>query len=189
MWSSPLFWIVVAVLVFWGLGAYNRLARLRSAVLQRETALMQEISSCIGIFDELHAKIGQEDSLWQQDSLQSLAQAVAFLRPFMQPEALQTLKSERLHAIATALHALKVCAVPIVQLDVAMHPAPWTMWQLRWTDLADRIAPVSSQLQIALVQYNAALEQFPASLLAKICGFSALHVNILSTDDHLNAKP
>ncbi len=31
MWSSPLFWILVAVMVFWALGAYNRLVRLRAA--------------------------------------------------------------------------------------------------------------------------------------------------------------
>ena len=34
LWSSPLFWIAFAVFLFWALGAYNRLMRLRSAVVQ-----------------------------------------------------------------------------------------------------------------------------------------------------------
>ena len=37
MWSSPLFWILVAVMVFWALGAYNRLVRLRAAVQAADT--------------------------------------------------------------------------------------------------------------------------------------------------------
>ena len=37
MWSSPLFWIIVAVMVFWALGAYNRLVRLRAAAQAADT--------------------------------------------------------------------------------------------------------------------------------------------------------
>ena len=37
MWSSPLFWILVAVMVFWALGAYNRLVRLRAAAQAADT--------------------------------------------------------------------------------------------------------------------------------------------------------
>ena len=42
MWSSPLFWILVAVMVFWALGAYNRLVRLR-AVAQAADTQWQEV--------------------------------------------------------------------------------------------------------------------------------------------------
>jgi LemA protein len=183
MWSSPLFWIVVAVLVFWWLGAYNRLARLRSVVLQKEVALMQEMTACVNMVDELQTKMTDQTTPWQQDSLQLLVRAVASLRTFMQPQTLHALKSEQLQTLANALQALKKCALPISKEDDGLPETSWTLWHVRLTDIAHRAVPMGLQLQNALDQYNQALEQFPASILAKVCGFSALSVDIFSTNE------
>ena len=189
MWSSPLFWIVVAVLVFWWLGAYNRLARLRSVVLQREAALMQEMAACVNTVDELQAKMTDQTPPWPQDTFQLLVRAVAALRTFMQPQTLHALNSEQLQTLANALQALKKCALPITQEEVGLLERSWALWHVRLVDIADRVTPAGLQLQNALDQYNQALEQFPASILAKVCGFSTLNVDILSTNERSNATP
>lgn len=61
MWYSPLFWIAVAVTVFWALGAYNRLMRLRSAVVQAFGGLdahMLRVMALLGEFAS--ARMGRE---------------------------------------------------------------------------------------------------------------------------------
>jgi LemA protein len=189
MWSSPLFWIAVAVLVFWGVGAYNRLARLRSLVLQKEAVLMEEMVSFLSMLDELQAKMIDQALPVQPESLQSLVEAAASLSAFMPPQALNSLKSEKLHALANTLHALKKCALSSAQVDALLPETPSNLLLVRLADIAARIAPLGLQLQHALSQYNEAVMQFPASILAKVCGFGVLSVDIFSTNQEPHATP
>ena len=55
MWSSPLFWIAFAITVFWALGAYNRLMRLRSAVAQAFGSLDAHIVRQVVLLGEFGA--------------------------------------------------------------------------------------------------------------------------------------
>lgn len=60
MWSSPLFWIAVAIAVFWALGAYNRLMRLRSAVIQAFgsfDAHMVRLLALVSEYGAVHAAV------------------------------------------------------------------------------------------------------------------------------------
>lgn len=55
MWSSPLFWIAVSITVFWALGAYNRLMRLRSAVVQAFGAFDAHMQRLLALLAEVAA--------------------------------------------------------------------------------------------------------------------------------------
>lgn len=55
MWSSPLFWIVFSIAIFWALGAYNRLMRLRSAVVQAFGSLDAHIVRQVALLGEFGA--------------------------------------------------------------------------------------------------------------------------------------
>ena len=57
LWSSPLFWIVFAVLLFWALGAYNRLMRLRSAVVQSFGSFDAHMVRLVALLGEWDAAI------------------------------------------------------------------------------------------------------------------------------------
>lgn len=55
MWSSPLFWIVFSIAIFWALGAYNRLMRLRSAVVQAFGSLDAHLVRQVALLGEFGA--------------------------------------------------------------------------------------------------------------------------------------
>ena len=47
------------------------------------------------------------------------------------------------------------------------------MWQVRWEEHAVQNEQAIRVFNEAVVQYNAAIAQFPASLLARVFGFKA----------------
>ena len=57
MSGTPVFWLAaaVAVLLFWSLGAYNRLVRLRAQVISRFAAVDQRMAQALGLLAEAAA--------------------------------------------------------------------------------------------------------------------------------------
>jgi LemA protein len=165
MWlSSPLYWIVVAIVLFWALGAYNRLMRLRSAVVQafggfdahmvRLLALLGEFSAAQEVLDGA----AQRDSAALQGASTQLGAslAVARARP-LQPEAMAALSAAR-DVLQTTWYT-------------AMQGQHDSVWQARWSEHAHQDAQAVVLFNGAVEQYNAAVAQFPASLLARVFGF------------------
>lgn len=166
MWlSSPLYWIVVAIVLFWALGAYNRLMRLRSAVVQafggfdahmvRWMALLGEFSAAQEL---LIANDSSRDSAALQGASTQLGAslAVARARP-LQPDAVAALTAAR-DVLQATWHA-------------ATRGEPDSLWQTRWSEHSHQDALAVVVFNSAVEQYNAAIAQFPASLLARVFGF------------------
>ena len=244
MWSSPLFWIVIAIGLFWALGAYNRLMRLRSAVVQsfgsfdahmvRMVALLGEFNaSCTVQRDSASAPADQEIAALQGATTQlSASLAVARARP-LRPDAIAALAAARdvLHASwpgalrkaqevaavaaagasagasagaagataaapAAATHAAPASAVvpaaaaadaavdaaapavnPPAQPAEGAAPAGDSVhaqvWPVRWSDHLQQNDQAIAVFNDAVVQYNEAIAQFPANLLAWAFGFKA----------------
>ena len=86
MWSSPLFWIVFSIAIFWALGAYNRLMRLRSAVVQAFGSLDAHIVRQVALLGEFgaahpaHAAMPGQGALQQQQLLPPQLQELAALQ-------------------------------------------------------------------------------------------------------------
>lgn len=129
MWSSPLFWIVFAIVLFWALGAYNRLMRLRSAVVQafgsfdahmvRLVALLGEFhAACTVQREDAAAPVDQELAALQGAATQlSASLAVARARP-LRPGAIAALAAAR-----DVLHASWPPALRKVQEAAALQAA------------------------------------------------------------------
>lgn len=108
MWSSPLFWIAVAIAIFWALGAYNRLMRLRSAVIQAFgsfDAHMVRLLALLGEYGAAHtahaaaapASLGAVSALAALDGAAtqlSASLAMARARP-LRPDATAALAAAR----------------------------------------------------------------------------------------------
>ncbi|MCI5068536.1 MAG: LemA family protein [Acidovorax sp.] len=104
MWSSPLFWIAVAVAVFWALGAYNRLMRLRSAVIQAFgsfDAHMVRLLALVSEYGAVHAAVPASSgpvpalaALEGAATQLSASLAMARARP-LQPDAAAALAAAR----------------------------------------------------------------------------------------------
>lgn len=189
MWSSPLFWIVFAIAVFWALGAYNRLMRLRSAVVQAFgsfDAHMVRLLSLLGEYGAAQA-VQQTPSPGGMDpemaALQgattqlSASLAMARARP-LQPDAVAALVAARevLHASwQKVAQGGKPAGTQMPgQAGVAdLSPMASPLWQVRWDEHVLQNDQAIRVFNEAVLQYNDAIAQFPANLLARVFGFKA----------------
>ncbi|MBV7542437.1 LemA family protein [Acidovorax sp. sic0104] len=199
MWSSPLFWIVIAIALFWALGAYNRLMRLRSAVVQSFGSFDAHMVRLLALLGEFHAfctvqreasaaasPVDQEIAALHGAATQlSASLAVARARP-LRSDAMAALAAARdvLHASwPGALHKAQETATPAEAIGQAGEgkgegeatPAepvpPGLLWTARWSDHVQQNEQAIAVFNDAVVQYNAAIAQFPANLLAWAFGF------------------
>lgn len=192
MWSSPLFWIVFAVAIFWALGAYNRLMRLRSAVVQAFggfDAHMVRLLALLGEFGAAHAAAPSvpHDKPPEMAALEGAANqlsaslAMARAHP-LQPGAVAALVAARevLHAAwQKAVNTLQEGDAP-VEAEVAaapqatdVLPSPRSLWQSRWDQHVQQNDQAIRVFNDAVLHYNAAIAQLPAKLLAWVFGFKA----------------
>ncbi len=195
-WSSPLFWIAFAIFLFWALGAYNRLMRLRSAVVQafgEFDAHMVRLVALLGEFGAAHAVLrtslvaedaqdandgGSEAAALRGAANQlSASLAVARARPF-HPDAMAALAAARDVLQATWQSSARKPQETLMASDVQTAPASpdvatqrISAWEARWDEYALQNAQATQAFNDAVRQYNAGVTQFPANLLAKIFGF------------------
>ena len=181
------FWVFVAVLVFWAVGAYNRLVRLRAAIKQAFTAT--------------ESQIRQRDALLAQWAEASRAQAQATGESHAADAVLaacaQVLAASDharawpsgARAIAGLRLAEEVLGDARARLDtelaamaplVPMSPMSLTRPVIAPTPQAEALAAVDASLGFARHQYNDAAQtyndavaQFPTWVIAGVFGFRA----------------
>lgn len=196
--------------MFWALGAYNRLMRLRSAVVQafgsfdahmvRWLALLGEFAAAqeVRVPATPAASVPEMAALRGAATQLSASLAMARARP-LQPEAVAALIAARdvllacWHKGVQALAAHQTAeegedAQEIEEGEKADQksedagsaregaPPPaqrLEQWRARWDDHAQQADQAARVFNSAVVHYNAAIAQFPASLLARVFGFKA----------------
>lgn len=198
MWSSPLIWIVFAIAVFWALGAYNRLMRLRSAVVQAFGGLDAHVVRLLAFLGEFGAARAVQQQPGPAGAMEpemaalqgattqlSASLAMARARP-LQPDAIAALAAARdvLHACwpKAAAHPVPVDNVQPAALAAAgegggeaadVPPVPLQWWHLRWDEHVLQNEQAIRVFNDAVQHYNAAISQFPANLLGWVFGFKA----------------
>ncbi len=184
MMSSAVILIAFCVvLVFWALGAYNRLVRLRATVGKQLHLLVsqwQAQAQTVGMRLEQYAGGKETESQWA-----TLDEDALRWRPL-------TLAARQFLACLTALHASPQALASID--DVSAVWAARNIFEANWQrlggeqeDLAG--APIPPDLQIlwaqhepgvqermrdyndAVQKYHQAIQQFPALLIAGVFGF------------------
>jgi LemA protein len=159
---------VAAVLVFWAVGAYNRLMRLRSAILRafapvdqqlglRHTLLQRQIDLLVPVLTE------------QAENLSALRAACT------QAQAARAHASTHPGA-AGALNSLRLTEDILLETRARLPAPDDTRAEL--TALAAQLAVVDTALLFArgrfnkgVMEYNHAVQQFPTRLLAGLFGF------------------
>jgi LemA protein len=180
---SVLSMVLAAVLVFWALGAYNRLVRLRSAVmrsLQTLAQLWQSQAQAVGLRLEQFAQGRETESQWatlDDDALRWRPLALA-TRQFLtclaavQAQPQQLAKLDDISAVKAARDIFESHWHKLhnAQDDLAGTPVPPDLQQLMTQHelLAQERLRDYSQ---AVTAYHQAIGQFPAVLLAWLFGF------------------
>ena len=167
-------WAGAAALLFWGVGAYNRLVRLRGDLVQRFAPVDAQ-------FKQRHAMLMQ-----QLDALAPvLANASALASPRLDAlrAACQQAESACAHArlhpgAAGAITSLRL-AEEILTDARARLPVPTTAGtalpelRLQLATIDTTLAFARGQFNEAVAVYNHAIRQFPTRLLAGLFGFRA----------------
>jgi LemA protein len=183
--ASFLPWLVVAVLMFWSVGAYNRLVRLRNAILRSFAPMDQQFEARHALLrrqiELLAAQVPSRDVVALHAAC---AQAdTARLAARRQPGSADVINSLRLalqilaqvRSRIVAEHGLAEAQAAEQQAGAPAEPAPGAAPSIA---LGQQIAACELALQFAqghfnhaVTEYNAALAQFPTAWLGAMFGF------------------
>lgn len=172
MLSSSLFWILLAVMVFWAVGAYNRLVRLRSAVIQAFGGLDVYLVRMMALPGECAAaadmRAQAEAPVWQ-----SLQAAAAQFGASLAVARAQPLQADAAAALSTALQVLCAAWDGLAQsgTGACAGAQAGATWVQQWGHLQKQRSQAQELFNRAVLQYNDSLAQFPARLLAGVFGF------------------
>ena len=179
-------WIAAAVALFWFVGAYNRIVRLRSAALQAYAALDAALVRQLDFVESRLAETPapQQDLSGGGSTQASLQASAGQLVTLLAATRLKPLDPSGIAALATALHVMLGAwqrqhpdAVVSFEADGTLsRPAPLdgrdepagVAAPIAWPEPSAAAEIARSQFNQAVDQYNAAIAQFPALLVAWI---------------------
>ncbi|RZL89787.1 MAG: lema family protein [Variovorax sp.] len=181
------FWIGAAIALFWFVGAYNRIVRLRSAALQAYAALD---AALVRQLDFVQARVAQAlaegEGAGSDDprSGASLKAAADQLVTLLAATRLHPLEPAGIAALGTALHVMLAAwqrlhpeAVVSFEADGTLsRPVPLGDREevpnghvpIAWPEPSAAAEIARGQFNLAVGQYNAAITQFPAQMVAWI---------------------
>ncbi len=180
MTPSWIAWITLASALFWAVGAYNRLVRLRAQAIAGFVVLHGHLSQYIAVVDD-HLKTA---------SGLALAQAAATPRdanPATSWAGLQGASTQFEESLRVARkRPLDAGAMAALQTALATLRMSWSRVRDECRDYQDLLSPMSEPLwsdntqnanhasaefNRAVTAYNAAVTQFPALVLAYLFSF------------------
>lgn len=167
MTASIVLWLLVAVLLFWSLGAYNRLVRLRAQVIGSFAGVDQRMVQALSLLGE--AAAAPDSGLGGQPGLR--AAAVQF------EVALRVARKQPLDAGAVAALQTAYATAHVVWERVHVEPVDRdatavAVMQRAWEDNTQVVREAEALYSAAVHGYNGAISQFPASVIAYLFGFA-----------------
>lgn len=180
MTTSIVLWLVVAVVVCWLLGAYNRLVRLRAQVISVFAAVDHRMTQSLVLMGEA---VAQSQSQLPAEPDATSGAAGSANRAALQAAAIQFEVALRV----AGKHPLDANGVAALQTAYATAHAVWERYlgdaadnasvaqasvRRTWEDNTQAVRDAEAGYNVAMLAYNAAIAQFPASILAYLFGFT-----------------
>ena len=166
---------VAAILLFWGIGAYNRLMRLRNAIGEAYAQLDQHLSAraevCRQLLDKLRPLLPSEQATFDAlDLAQTEAQAAAQAAR-ARPHAGDPVAAL---AVASAVHAAALTRLmSLLEHQGELRAEAGVDALVDELKLIERQRAFARQVfNQAVLQYNEAQAQFPTRILASLYGFA-----------------
>lgn len=173
-------WGGLAVLLFWSVGAYNRLVRLRSAAGQAFGALEAQLRRHVELVQSSLPPSMNDSGMTQPGDLydevtehwSGLRGAARQLMAAAQAAKAKPLHGETIGALGAAMDVLSMAwqRMHSQAHDLAGAAVPDTL-QAQWTQLETQTRAAIEQFNEAVAGYNAGIAQFPALVLASLFRF------------------
>lgn len=174
MWT---YGILLALLLFWAVGAYNRLIRLRSAALQAFGALeahWQRWPVLVAEYQANHAGTWGDDRGAECNQLTALSAAASQFAASLRVARTKPLDADVAAALSTAEQVLdtawQAMARQAACASADMAPPTLAPWLAQCEQLARYGGEARLAFNTAVAGYNHAITQFPANLLAWVFG-------------------
>jgi len=178
MLTAGWFWLTIAIGVFWALGAYNRLVRLQSQVQQSFDALELRLLEFAELVQQVLSEGVISSAPWRSElnldqgashwsRLQECARHLAMELAHMQEHPLRADSVVRVRDSQARLQAAWASLVAPPAYRVAVSDA----LQQRWQAQRLLVQPDTQRFNQAVEQYNQAIAEFPAVLLARLFKF------------------
>lgn len=177
--NASLLWVALAVSVFWGVGLYNRLMRMRARGLSALRSVEKHMRLLATLVREqvtlrgpggAHSQtVAPQDSPHAWDNLLSSLQVFEHV---LKDDGVVLLTNEPLSRLVAAFDGVQVAWSHLRALppDLAGPVVPAEL-HAQWEAVALRVETARGGFNKILTQYNAALEQFPARLVVGWMGF------------------
>jgi LemA protein len=163
---------LAAVLVFWAVGAHNRLVRLSNGVADAYPpldALLRERARLFEQWLDLAERLPAEQRAPLAQALQAQRSALEALR--QRPSSARAL-SRLIEARAQCEHERAALSLKIGS-SVQADPL-WHQWSLALQQLDEQASAQSQAYRSATEQFNEAAAEFPALLVAHLVGLKPL---------------
>lgn len=182
MSDSIIVWFAVALLLFWAMGAYNRLMRLRSqgiaafatleALLNQYMAMVQTNLPETEVNDAHHDV--QVHEIASAAAWAGLAAAVEQFNASLKVAHAHPLHGPTMRALRTAHDTLCLSWSRLRDLpaDLTGPALPGTL-QSQWEQVAAQVDVARTEFNRRVENYNEAIDQFPALVLAWLFGFKS----------------
>ncbi|WP_394791409.1 LemA family protein [Rhodoferax sp.] len=178
--ESIVWWGLAATLLFWSVGAYNRLVRLRSHASRMFAALALLLQRYGEVLDscgmakpgELRAEEVHTLSSAQLQAWASLYDAQAQFSASLLVARTRPLDGAAIGALGAADQVLQMAWHRLVA-EIAPDSAGLEGLRPQWDDVHHQVRHASLVFAQAIQNYNHAIHQFPAVLLAWLFGFHA----------------
>lgn len=179
MTGSLTLWITLALFVFWGVGLFNRLMRMRSRGLgalgsvekhmHHYCELVLEQGLALDVTPDLH---GGRPKTQLSDNWLRLLSDVQSLERSLKKAVATPLATDSLAQLSEAHATLQVSWRNLNEApaDLAGPVVPETM-QARWNAITQRVESACSGFNQILTKYNEALDQIPARWVVGLMGF------------------
>lgn len=173
--QTIVFIVLAALLVFWALGAHNRLMTLRSAIAaawaQLDEPMQRRGHAVLSLTEALREPLADEGVAL--DSLHAAQQACAEAAQALRRRAQDAPRAKALAAAEAALAAALTRVLALLEPQAALRGEPVLASHLAVLHEAAPRMDFARQLYNDAVQaYNEALRQFPTQLLARLFGFA-----------------
>ena len=164
-------WLVLALLVFWMVGAHNRLVRLRAQVRLAFHAVDHSCSQYLRLVD-IHMPHAVHESLTATQA--GLRGAVVQFDSSLRVTRREMLDAAALAGLTTAHTTLQVWWLRLQEAANHSAAALAQPWQDGWAETTRQAADAIKGFNQAAERHDAAIGQFPALLLAQLFGFRAV---------------